>query len=658
MFTGFASVNTPAIQIWDFTVTAANVFNALGSVSLQDDCAPIQFFKTGGNSTSISVYLPSAPIEGKQIKIINSKYGNNSCTISIFSSDVSGGGTSFSSSIAILSPGTTLDFCYSKNFISFGAGSGSRATGWITLNQSPAGSANSYAVAVGGSSNNAAAANSFIGGGTQNTANGNSSFVAGGSTNIASGYDAFVFGSGNTSSGGTGSIAGGQGCTASGARSIALGYNCTASGGGYGSIAIGGPNTISSSYYGATAIGPNNTASADFSTAIGYNVISSNHSASSLGGAYNTNTGFSCTLSGGILNTSTSASAVATGNGVTAGTADSTLGLNSVSGTILPGLSVYQSTGYLPYPKGIVASVTAAGTTFATTATSGTSTAVTIAHAGGTYAVGSFVTIAGVTPSGYNGTYKVTASSSGSVTFADTTTGVQTVAGTIRQAITVVMSGATWGVGVNSKSSVSVSFVKGNSYIGGGNQNSVTGTISTIVGGSLNTANGDLSSILGGSYGNTRSITGYTVFPASNSPIANATGVSQSGLLILGAQTTDATATVLRSNIETATTNNQVILPNNSAYYFKGSITAGVTGAGNSAMWSFEGGIKRGANAASTVLVGTPVLNLVARDAGASTWIVALTADTTNGGLTVTVTGQAATTIRWVAKVETTEMTY
>jgi hypothetical protein len=45
-------------------------------------------------------------------------------------------------------------------------------------------------------------------------------------------------------------------------------------------------------------------------------------------------------------------------------------------------------------------------------------------------------------------------------------------------------------------------------------------------------------------------------------------------------------------------------------------------------------------------------------DAGAVTWVVALTADTTNGGLAITVTGQAATTIRWVAQIRTTEMTY
>ena len=35
-----------------------------------------------------------------------------------------------------------------------------------------------------------------------------------------------------------------------------------------------------------------------------------------------------------------------------------------------------------------------------------------------------------------------------------------------------------------------------------------------------------------------------------------------------------------------------------------------------------------------------------------------IAADTTNGGLKVTVTGQATTTIRWVCKIETTEMTY
>ena len=82
-----------------------------------------------------------------------------------------------------------------------------------------------------------------------------------------------------------------------------------------------------------------------------------------------------------------------------------------------------------------------------------------------------------------------------------------------------------------------------------------------------------------------------------------------------------------------------------------------MTGAGNSAAWAFEGLIKRGANAAATSIVQS-VVNLIAQDSGASTWVVAIAADTTNGGLKVTVTGQATTTIRWVCKIETTEMTY
>ena len=95
-----------------------------------------------------------------------------------------------------------------------------------------------------------------------------------------------------------------------------------------------------------------------------------------------------------------------------------------------------------------------------------------------------------------------------------------------------------------------------------------------------------------------------------------------------------------------------------SAYFFKGSLIAGVTGGGDTAAWEFKGAIKRGATAASTAIVGATILDRVAYDANAASWTVAITADTTNGGIAVTVTGAAATTIRWVCKIETTEMTY
>jgi hypothetical protein len=196
------------------------------------------------------------------------------------------------------------------------------------------------------------------------------------------------------------------------------------------------------------------------------------------------------------------------------------------------------------------------------------------------------------------------------------------------------------------------------SFVGGGQFNIISSDRASIVGGLFNAANGSYSFVSGGVNGNTRNITGYHVFPACNSPIINLSGVTQSALLLLGRETTDATATVLTSNSSAATTTNQVILPNNSAYSFSGEVIAGVTGGGDTAAWNFKGAIKRGATAASTAIVGTVILDRIAYNTGAAGWIVAVTADTTNGGIAVTVTGAAATTIRWVCTINTTEMTY
>lgn len=196
------------------------------------------------------------------------------------------------------------------------------------------------------------------------------------------------------------------------------------------------------------------------------------------------------------------------------------------------------------------------------------------------------------------------------------------------------------------------------SFVGGGIANSAAGSYSFVGSGGSNIASGDFSVVVGGRRGTTRSIIGYHVFAACSNPIADAHGVTQSALLLLARETTSATATVLTSDVALGNPSNQVILPNNAAYFFKGSIIAGVTGGGNTAAWEFKGAIKRGAAAASTAIVGTTVLDRVAYDTGAASWTVTITADTTNGGIAVTVTGAAATTIRWVCKIETTEMTY
>jgi len=411
MFTGFASENTPAIQVWDFFRPFAST-SAYRQVGLADDCAPIQFFRTGAASNEIQVYLPTAPIEGKQIKIINSRYAANAQRLLIVASDANQNGTF--SIVAYIGPGQTIDFCYSKNCISFGVSAGTAATGWISLNQSFVGSPNAHSVVSGGLNSAAIGVSSFVGGGDTCLASGGQSFSGGGSSNTASSSNAAVVG-GNSS-------------TASGSSSAVVG-------------------------------GSSNTASG------GYSAV--------LSGSFNTSGGF---------------------------------------------------------------------------------------------------------------------------------------------------------------------------Y--------------SVVSGYSNSANSDYSAVIGGSSGSTKSIRGNLVFPASNEPISPILGVQQLGTLLLGRQTTNATATVLTSNTSAAATTNQVILPNNSAYTFQGTCIANVTGGGTTSGWKFEGVIKRGANAASTTLVAAVTPTVIAQDAGASTWVLAITADTTNGGIKVEVTGAAATTIRWVVKIETTEVTF
>src|SRR5262245_1744320 len=84
---------------------------------------------------------------------------------------------------------------------------------------------------------------------------------------------------------------------------------------------------------------------------------------------------------------------------------------------------------------GVHLKVTAVGTgpTTPTTGASGTGTTATLTFAamGTPFPVGSQITVAGMTPSAYNGSYTVTASTTTSVSYASTATGAQTVAGTV-----------------------------------------------------------------------------------------------------------------------------------------------------------------------------------------------------------------------------------
>lgn len=118
--------------------------------------------------------------------------------------------------------------------------------------------------------------------------------------------------------------------------------------------------------------------------------------------------------------------------------------------------------------------------------------------------------------------------------------------------------------------------------------------------------------------------------------------------------TTTATATELFLG---GTVNQRCGLSNNSALQFQFQIIAGVTGGGDTSSWTISGAIKKGATAASTVMVGTPTVTMTGQDAGAASWSVAVSADTTNGALKLVITGGAAN-VRWNASATLSEIRY
>ena len=184
--------------------------------------------------------------------------------------------------------------------------------------------------------------------------------------------------------------------------------------------------------------------------------------------------------------------------------------------------------------------------------------------------------------------------------------------------------------------------------------NSLASSVNAIAIGQYAKADANTSVAIG-KYVDTKGIFGKFVFSAA-SLSGNADGSSQSGKQVLMCDTTDATAEALNAHNGTASATNQVILPNNSAYFFSGTCVARESAASGTDMgaWEFKGCIRREANAGTTTLVSSTIDEFSAPTG----WSIALSADTTNGGLAVTVTGAASTNIRWVATVHTSEVTY
>lgn len=203
-----------------------------------------------------------------------------------------------------------------------------------------------------------------------------------------------------------------------------------------------------------------------------------------------------------------------------------------------------------------------------------------------------------------------------------------------------------------------------NSLVGGyQNKCSSSGAYSTSWGGSANISSANWSATLGGRscvaaydysiaagyLGTPNAVAQFAFGHGSGNPV-------QWTILPLMKTTTDATASVLSSNASAAGASNQLILPNNTAVTFDGLVVARQQAADGTACasWKVEGLIRREANAGTTTLVASTVTAI----SNVPGWTLALSADTTNGGLAVTFTGAAATDIRCFAKLRTADATY
>ena len=131
-----------------------------------------------------------------------------------------------------------------------------------------------------------------------------------------------------------------------------------------------------------------------------------------------------------------------------------------------------------------------------------------------------------------------------------------------------------------------------------------------------------------------------------------ADGDAQGSTFILRSDTTDATAEAMTTNNSTAAATNQIVAASDTCITFSGTIVAMQNGAQSYGSWEIKGLL---VNDGGTTTLANSAITVIQN---ASSWGLALSADNTNNALAVTVTGEASHNIRWVANIQTSEVTY
>lgn len=185
------------------------------------------------------------------------------------------------------------------------------------------------------------------------------------------------------------------------------------------------------------------------------------------------------------------------------------------------------------------------------------------------------------------------------------------------------------------------------SAVGGGATNTASATGSTVGGGDNNTASGTYSTVPGGQYG-VASRQGQMAFASGRNSVA---GDAQFSLFVPRRVTTNATPAELFLDGSGASA--RMTIPTATTWAFTILVAAkSTTNANESAGYKFEGCIDN--NSGTVALVGTVTKTVLGEDVAA--WDADVTADNANDALIITVTGQAANTIYWVATVQVAEV--
>jgi len=183
-----------------------------------------------------------------------------------------------------------------------------------------------------------------------------------------------------------------------------------------------------------------------------------------------------------------------------------------------------------------------------------------------------------------------------------------------------------------------------------GENSAATGT-GTVVFGSNCSATGPFGMASGKYAANTHwnsSVIGGDRFSAS--------GDAQVETVIVKIATTDATQTTLTNGNTAGPVN--LIIPADTTWGFSALVAArsDETDGNLSGVWKIEGCLARD-ESSNTAIVGSVTVTSIA-DGHSAAWSVTAAADDTNEALAIKVTGEASTNIRWVAKVDISQVSF